>query len=86
MLLYCIYISRGEHETVHYALCTGLMALGMMIPGMWSGWLEELIGYQHFFIWIMICAIPGIAVALLVHVDPEFGKKSADPATEGGED
>lgn len=78
-LLYCIYVSRGEHETVHYALCTGCMALGMMIPGMWSGWLEELIGYQHFFIWIMLCAIPSIAVALMVQVDPEFGRKVESP-------
>jgi PAT family beta-lactamase induction signal transducer AmpG len=75
-LLYCIYVARGEHQTVHYALCTGLMALGMMIPGMWSGWLEELIGYRHFFVWIMICAIPSIVVTLLVQVDPEFGRKS----------
>src|SRR5690606_29208749 len=78
-LLYCIYVSRGEHQTVHYALCTGLMALGMMIPGMWSGWLEELIGYRHFFVWIMICAIPSIAVTLLVEVDSEFGKKTNEP-------
>jgi PAT family beta-lactamase induction signal transducer AmpG len=82
-LLYCIYVSRGNHETVHYALCTGFMALGMMIPGMWSGWLEELIGYHHFFVWIMLCAIPSIGVALLVDVDPEFGRKSAEPASEG---
>jgi PAT family beta-lactamase induction signal transducer AmpG len=84
-LLYCIYVSRGEHETVHYALCTGAMALGMMIPGMWSGWLEELIGYQHFFIWIMICAIPSIIVALLVEVDSEFGRKHDEPETVGGD-
>jgi PAT family beta-lactamase induction signal transducer AmpG len=77
-LLYCIYVARGEHQTVHYALCTGLMALGMMIPGMWSGWLEELIGYRHFFVWIMICAIPSIVVTLLVEVDPEFGKKATE--------
>lgn len=81
-LLYCIYVSRGNHETVHYALCTGCMALGMMIPGMWSGWLQELIGYQHFFIWIMLCAIPSIAVTLLVDVDPAFGRKDADTSAE----
>lgn len=84
-LLYCIYVSRGEHETVHYALCTGAMALGMMIPGMWSGWLEELIGYQHFFVWIMICTIPSIIVALLVEVDSEFGRKHDEPETVGGD-
>ena len=79
-LLYCIYVSQGKHETVHYALCTGLMALGMMIPGMWSGWLEELIGYQHFFIWIMLCALPSVVVAMLANIDPEFGRKRSEVA------
>ncbi len=81
-LLYCVYVARGEHETVHYALCTGLMALGMMIPGMWSGWLEELIGYQHFFVWIMLAMIPSLLAVIFIQVDPQFGKKSAHEAAE----
>ena len=40
-MLYMIYIARGEHATAHYAICTGFMALGLMLPGMWSGWLQE---------------------------------------------
>jgi PAT family beta-lactamase induction signal transducer AmpG len=77
-LLYCVYIARGQHETVHYALCTGAMALGMMIPGMWSGWLQEIIGYQHFFAWIMLAMIPSLLAVAFVHVDSQFGKKSSD--------
>jgi MFS transporter, PAT family, beta-lactamase induction signal transducer AmpG len=76
-LLYCIYIARGEHQTVHYALCTGAMALGMMIPGMWSGWLQQLIGYEHFFVWVMICTIPSFATVAFIPLDAEFGKKNA---------
>ena len=73
-MLYLIYFSEGEHKTAHYAICTGFMALGMMIPGMFAGWLQELIGYDRFFIWVMICSIvPVIAVALL-KIDPNFGK------------
>ncbi len=75
-MLYCIYIARGEHQTVHYALCTGAMALGMMIPGMWSGWLQQLIGYEHFFVWVMICTIPSFATVAFIPLDAEFGKKS----------
>jgi PAT family beta-lactamase induction signal transducer AmpG len=75
-LLYCVYVARGQYETVHYALCTGFMALGMMIPGMWSGWLEELIGYQHFFVWIMLAMIPSLLAVALIRVDPQFGKKA----------
>lgn len=74
-MLYLIYISDGEYKTSHYAIATGFMALGMMIPGMWSGWLQELIGYQNFFIWICIATIPGFIMAKLVKIDPEFGKK-----------
>jgi PAT family beta-lactamase induction signal transducer AmpG len=53
------------------------MAVGMMIPGMWSGWLEELIGYQHFFVWIMLAMIPSLIAVALIPYDPDFGKKSA---------
>jgi PAT family beta-lactamase induction signal transducer AmpG len=77
-MLYCVYVASGKHQTVHYALCTGCMALGMMIPGMWSGWLQELIGYQHFFVWIMLAMIPSLLAVALIPVDPRFGKKVED--------
>jgi PAT family beta-lactamase induction signal transducer AmpG len=75
-MLYMIYVSEGKHKTAHFALTTGFMALGMMIPGMVSGWLQELIGYQHFFIWVMICTIPSFVVIPFLKIDPAFGKKN----------
>jgi PAT family beta-lactamase induction signal transducer AmpG len=75
--MYMIYISQGEYKTAHFAICTGIMALGMMLPGMISGKIQELIGYQHFFLWVMISTIPGFIVAALVKIDPGFGKKRA---------
>jgi MFS transporter, PAT family, beta-lactamase induction signal transducer AmpG len=77
-MLYCIYIARGEHQTVHYALCTGCMALGMMIPGMWSGWLQQLVGYEHFFVWVMLCTIPSFATVAFIPLDEDFGRKGAE--------
>jgi MFS transporter, PAT family, beta-lactamase induction signal transducer AmpG len=74
-MLFMIMISEGEHKTAHYAICTGFMALGMMLPGMFSGWLQEQIGYARFFEWVLLSTIPGFIVAALVKVDPEFGKK-----------
>jgi PAT family beta-lactamase induction signal transducer AmpG len=74
-MLYMIYVSEGKHKTAHFALTTGFMALGMMIPGMVSGWLQELIGYQHFFIWVMICTIPSFVVVPFLKIDPKFGRK-----------
>lgn len=75
-MLYMIYIARGQHSTAHYAICTGFMALGMMIPGMWSGWLQEIIGYYHFFVWVILATIPSFLVVLLIPLDKEFGKKT----------
>ena len=74
-MLYMIYVSEGKHKTAHFALTTGFMALGMMIPGMISGWLQEMIGYQHFFIWVMLCTIPSFIVIPFLKIDPGFGKK-----------
>ena len=75
-MLYMIYIARGQHQTAHYAICTGFMALGMMLPGMWSGWLQEIIGYRHFFLWVILATIPSFLVVLLIPLDKEFGKKA----------
>ena len=74
-MLYLIYFSQGEYKTSHYALCTALMALSMMIPGLFAGALQEAVGYRSFFIIVMIfCAVTFI-VSRLVKIDPEFGKK-----------
>ncbi len=78
-MLYMILVSEGKHKTAHYAICTGFMALGMMLPGMLSGWLQELIGYRHFFLWIMLSTIPGFLVAAFVKIDPAFGRKTTQP-------
>ena len=76
-MMYMIMISQGEHKTAHFAICTGIMALGMMLPGMYSGALQEQIGYSNFFLWVIISTIPGFIVAALVKIEPEFGKKKA---------
>ena len=82
-LLYLLYFSDGPHRTAHYAVCTGFMALGMMIPGLWSGWLADLVGYRHFFVWVLCSALPGFILALRIKVDPEFGKKRGPPGAPG---
>ncbi|WP_300727768.1 MFS transporter [uncultured Bacteroides sp.] len=74
-MLYLIYFSRGSHSTAHYAICTAFMALGMMLPGMIAGWLQETLGYQYFFLWIMVCCAATFAVTALLKIDPSFGKK-----------
>ena len=74
-MLYLIYFSTGRYKTAHYSICTGFMALGMMIPGMFSGWLADTAGYAGFFVWCMVCCVATIGVCYLVKVSPSFGKK-----------
>lgn len=74
-MLYLIYVAQGPYQTAHYAICTGFMALGMMLPGMIAGWLQEMMGYDWFFIWVCLCTIPGIILAGFLPIPENFGKK-----------
>ena len=76
-MLYMIYFADGPNKTAHYAICTGFMALGMMLPGMVSGWIQDQIGYQWFFIWVMVCTLPGFALLPFLKIDPAFGTRHA---------
>lgn len=76
---YMVYMmmvaSDGPHKTAHYAICTGFMALGVMLPGMFSGWIQEQLGYQNFFIWVVICAVPSIAACAFIKIHQDFGRQ-----------
>ena len=74
-LLYMMMVSEGEHKTAHYAICTGIMALGMMIPGMFSGSLQESIGYLNFFYWVIFSTLPGLILIKFISINPDFGLK-----------
>ena len=76
-MMFMILVSEGRYKTAHYAICTGFMALGMMVPGMFSGAIQDAFGYKNFFLWVMASTIPGFLVAALVKIDPEFGKKKS---------
>ncbi len=75
-MLYMIYFAEGKHKTAHFAICTGLMALGMMLPGMISGWIQEIIGYNYFFVWVVLCTIPGFIIIRFLKIDKQFGIKT----------
>ena len=77
-MLYLIYVSEGEFKTAHYAIATGLMALGMMLPGMVSGWIQEQLGYLNFFIWVCISTVPAFIITKFLNIDPTFGMKKVN--------
>ena len=76
-MLYMMLVAEGANKTAHYALCTGFMALGMMVPGLKAGWLQEQIGYVSFFGWVCLATLPSFAVTALIKVDDHFGKQRA---------
>ncbi len=76
-MLYMMYFSEGEFKTSHYAICTAFMALSMMIPGMFAGYIQEAIGYIGFFWMVIACCVATVIVTILVDrkIDPHYGKK-----------
>jgi len=73
-MMYLIYIAEGHFKTAHYAIATGFMAMGMMIPGMFSGWIQDKLGYPHFFVWVMIATIPAFIIIYFLPLEDGFGK------------
>lgn len=76
-MLYLMYFSEGEFKTAHYAICTAFMAMSMMIPGMFAGYIQEAVGYRGFFWMVIFCCAATLIVTALaaIKVDPEYGCK-----------
>lgn len=82
-MLYLIYYSRGNFKTSHYALCTALMALSMMIPGLVAGALQEAVGYRMFFIIVMVVCLLTFMVTAFLDIDEDFGRKQVKDDMRG---
>jgi PAT family beta-lactamase induction signal transducer AmpG len=80
-LMVMIWVAEGPHKTAHYALCTGFMALGMMLPGMVSGWLQQQLGYTRFFVWVCVATLPSVLAAWRLRLPADFGRKRDEDAT-----
>ena len=78
-LMYLIYIADGKSKTSHYAIATGFMALGMMLPGMVSGYIQQWLGYDGFFVWVVIAALPALFLLKFISYPADFGKKTSVP-------
>ncbi len=82
-MLYMMYISEGEFKTSHYSLCTAFMALSMMIPGFFAGYIQEAMGYVNFFWMVMVCCIATMVIAWIAarKVDPKYGCENIESST-----
>lgn len=59
-------IAPGDHQMSHYAFASGIMNLGVMLPGMISGFVSDWFGYKHFFIFVLFCTIPALLITYFV--------------------
>ncbi len=69
-------VKDSKYKTAHFSFFAGVMLLGIMVPKMISGWLQEMMGYEHFFMFVLILIIPAAVVALFLKMDPvHYGRK-----------
>ncbi len=68
MLLMMQEIAPGKYQTAHYAFANSLMNLGLVLPGAISGWIQMKMGYQHFFLWVLISAVPAMLLSRFVPI------------------
>jgi PAT family beta-lactamase induction signal transducer AmpG len=59
-------VSVGKYQTAHYALATGIMQLGLLLPRAISGKLQLALGYQHFFLWVLLSAVPVLLLSFFL--------------------
>ena len=59
-------VAPGKHQMAHYAFASGIMNLGVMLPGMMSGFVSDWLGYKYFFIVTLLAMIPSFLVAYFV--------------------
>jgi MFS transporter, PAT family, beta-lactamase induction signal transducer AmpG len=75
--VYLMYVSQGEYKTSHFAISTGIMALGLMLPGLISGYIQAQVGYFLFFALVCLCTIPGMMTLFFI----PFNEKNATVTT-----
>lgn len=59
-------IAPGKHQMSHYAFASGIMNLGVMLPGMMSGFVSDYLGYEKFFIYVLLATIPSLLITYFI--------------------
>jgi PAT family beta-lactamase induction signal transducer AmpG len=84
ILLMMQEIAPGKYQTAHYAFANSLMNLGLMIPGTVSGKIQMALGYQKFFVWVLISSVPAMILSRFIPVGVRAATEAAvePPAVE----
>ncbi len=75
-MVYLMKVADGPHRTAHYAIGTGFMALGVMLPGMPAGWIQAQLGYPGFFVWVCIATLPSVWATAAIRRQADYGSSS----------
>lgn len=75
-MVFLMTVAKEPFKTSHYAISTGLMALGMMLPGMLSGLIQQMAGYAVFFMVVCLLTVPGLASIFFIPIEGETGRKA----------
>ena len=59
-------VAPGKHQMAHYAFASGIMNLGVMLPGSISGYVSDWLGYESFFVFTMFATIPALLITYFV--------------------
>lgn len=59
-------IAPGPHQMSHYAFASGIMNLGVMLPGMMSGYVSDWLGYEKFFLYVLLAAVPSLLMTYFI--------------------
>lgn len=59
-------VAPGKHQMAHYAFASGIMNLGVMLPGSISGYVSDWLGYEVFFIFTLFATIPAFLITYFV--------------------
>jgi PAT family beta-lactamase induction signal transducer AmpG len=68
ILLMMQEIAPGKYQAAHYAFANSLMNLGLIVFGAMSGYIQSRLGYQKFFIWVVLAAIPAVVMARFIPI------------------
>ena len=79
-MVFLMYIAKGRYKTSHFAISTGIMALGMMIPGLVSGVLQNALGYVNFFFLVICLTIPGMIILFFIPIEDEKRSAGDEPS------
>lgn len=69
-------VAPGKHQMAHYAFASGIMNLGVMLPGAISGFVSDALGYKTFFVFTLFATIPAFLITYFVPFTYPDAKKS----------